>query len=135
MDVVDPQAMHSIVHCLSATASDQLGKRRGGHSTPLGGDKAKRYASERARIKLVRANKSAGHSSSSSVIDASTTVFQVEAMVGVSVCESRCGAMMLASSVITPDVTPVVAPNPIRSRRLTPLPEERCTTNSLRYVF
>jgi len=99
-----------------------LGKRRGGHSSPLGGDKAKRYASERARIKFARANKSAGHSRSSSVIGASATDFQVDAMVGV------CESMMLAASV--------VAPNPICSRRvLTPLSEERCQTSPLRYVL
>src|SRR5262249_53444560 len=77
------------LHCrdVSTTASDQLGKRRGGHSTPLGGDKTNRYTCERARMTLVRANKSAGHSRNRSVIGLPVREYQTEAGVGSSSLE------------------------------------------------
>jgi hypothetical protein len=77
------QALHCLPVC--STRSGQLGKRPGGHSTPTGGDKRNRYASERSRITSVRANISGGHSRSSSVIGRPATTCQVDASVGSSV--------------------------------------------------
>src|SRR5215831_1844772 len=86
------------LHCrpASSTASDQLGKRAGGHSRPLLGDKANRYASDRSRRTLVAANKSAGHSRNWSLSELPATACHVDASVGSLVCGFLvCGFMML----------------------------------------
>jgi hypothetical protein len=71
-------------HCraASATASGQSGTSAGGQFEPAGGDRAKRYASERWRITSVSANRSGGHSSSSSPIVRPTSVRHTDAGVG-----------------------------------------------------
>src|SRR5215469_1838860 len=86
------------LHCrpASSTASDQLGKRAGGHSRPLLGDKANRYASDRSRRTLVTANKSGGHSRNRSVKGLPATACHVDSSVGSLVCEFLvCKFMML----------------------------------------
>src|SRR5262249_2491666 len=53
----------------------------GGHCWPVGGDRAKRKAWASVRSTLVRANRSAGHCSTASVIGASAAARQTEATV------------------------------------------------------
>jgi hypothetical protein len=64
----------------SSTAAAQSGMRAGGHWPT--GERAKRNASDRLRITWVRANRSGGHSRSSSVIGLQDAASQLDANVG-----------------------------------------------------
>src|SRR5215469_18461244 len=90
------------LHCrpASSTASDQLGKRLGGHCSPLGGEKTKRYASVRLRMTFVKANRSAGHSSRSSVNGLPAKAYHVDAGVGSSAWESTANSTVVESVFI-----------------------------------
>src|SRR5262249_1978472 len=72
---------------VSSTVPDQSGKRLGGHSRALLGDKANRYASERSRMTFVTANKSGGHSRNWSLSGLPAAASHVDASVGSTVLE------------------------------------------------
>src|SRR5215472_3073728 len=64
------------------TASGQSGKPAGGQVEPPGGERAKRYASERWRITSVIASRSGGQSSTSRPIMVPASACQSDAGVG-----------------------------------------------------
>jgi hypothetical protein len=91
------QASHR--RAASVTASGQSGKSAGGQLESAGGERAKRYASERWRITSVSASTSGGHSSSSSPIMVPATSCHTDPGVG-AVGPSQPGSARVTTVVV-----------------------------------